>query len=76
MSFSCFAKKRTKRRRLRGTFRKGAPLRIPRRIAIRPPKMFRFSGVYSEKICKFLSRKRSKIGTFLDAGWRCGAGGS
>ena len=42
-----------------------------RRFSIRHPKMFRFSGVYSEKICNFLSCKRSKIGTFLDAGWRC-----
>ena len=38
--------------------------------------MFRFSEVYREKTYNFLSCKRSKIGTFLDAGWRGGAGDS
>ena len=36
--------------------------------------MSRFSGIYNEKIRNILSGKRSKIGTFLDAGWRGGAG--
>jgi len=45
-----------------------------RRIANRLPKMFRFSEGYHEKNCKFLSCKRSKIGTFLDAGQWCGGG--
>ena len=37
--------------------------------------MFRFSGVCMDKIRKFLNCKRSKIGTFLNAGWRCGGRG-
>jgi len=36
--------------------------------------MFRFSEVYKEKTCDILSYKRSKIGTFLNAEWRCGGG--
>ena len=52
------------------------PFGNPRRLAIRYPKMFRFSGIYKEKALKFLECKRSKIGTFLDAGWRGGAGDS
>ena len=95
MYFSCFAKKSTKRRRLKGTFRKGRtygmiatgnhtyldslrgapPLRNPcARIAIRHPKMFRFSGIYRVKTCKSLGGRCSKIGTFLDTDWRCGGG--
>ena len=45
-----------------------------RRFSARLPKMFRFSGVYQVETYSFLSCKRSKIGTFLDAGRRCGAG--
>ena len=45
-----------------------------RRFAIRYPKMFRFSGIYGEKSFNILIGKRSKIGTFLDVGWRGGAG--
>ena len=36
--------------------------------------MSRFSGIYREKACSIAKCKRSKIGTFLDAGWRGGAG--
>ena len=51
------------------------PLRIPcARHASRLPKMFRFSEVYKEKTYDILSCKRSKIGTFLNAEWRCGGG--
>ena len=39
-----------------------------RRISIRYPKMFRFSGIYIEQSYNILSCKRSKIGTFLNAG--------
>ena len=42
-----------------------------RRFASRLPKMFRFSEVYREKTCKFVSGRCSKIGTFLDTGRRC-----
>ena len=42
-----------------------------RRFAIRHPKMFRFSGVCKEKTCNIFSGRCSKIGTFLDTGWRC-----
>ena len=64
------AKKVTKEGGLRA-LRKCAPLRIPRRSSIRHPKMFRFSDVYRENIFRFLSGRCSKIGTFLDTGWRC-----
>ena len=63
------AKKVTKEGGLRA-LRKCAPLRIPRRSSIRHPKMFRFSDVYRENIFRFLSGRCSKIGTFLDTGWR------
>ena len=89
------AKKSTKRRRLKGTFRKGRtygmiatgihtyldslrgapPLKIPcARFSIRHPKMFRFSGIYREKTCRIMCGRCSKIGTFLDTGWRGGGG--
>ena len=67
-------KKVTKEVGQRGATSKSAPFGNPSRIANRHPKMFRFSGVYREKTCKFLSCKRSKIGTFLNAGWRGGGG--
>ena len=56
--------------------KEGAPFGNPRRPAIRHPKMFRFSGVYQKQISKLLSGRCSKIGTFLDTGWRCGGWGT
>ena len=38
----------------------------------RPLKMSRFSAGSAEQSCRFAECKRSKIGTFLNAGWRCG----
>ena len=43
-----------------------------RRSSHRPPKMSRFSAGSAEKTFSFAECKRSKIGTFLNAGWRCG----
>ena len=51
-----------------------SPMYPTRRIAIRPAKMSRLSLVYREKAESFFGSKRPKIGTFLDAGWRCGWG--
>ena len=75
MFFSWSPRKEPKEGDLRGHSEKACPLKKPlRRLAGRLPKMFRFSGVYQEEICRFRSCKRSKIGTFLDAGWRGGGG--
>ena len=43
-----------------------------RRVSHRPLKMFRFSADSTEQTCRFAICKRSKIGTFLNAGRRCG----
>ena len=43
-----------------------------RRVSHRPLKMSRFSAGSAVKTCRFVTCKRSKIGTFLNAGWRCG----
>ena len=60
----------------KGALRKCAPVGIPRRIANRLPKMFRFSKGYRVQGCNILSCKRSKIGTFLDAGHQGGGRGT
>jgi len=49
-----------------------APDPTPAAFDHRPLKMFRFSAGSAEQTCKFAECKRSKIGTFLNAGWRCG----
>ncbi|MBE6979820.1 MAG: hypothetical protein E7431_05545 [Ruminococcaceae bacterium] len=49
-----------------------APDPTPAAFDHRPLKMFRFSAGSTEQTCKFAECKRSKIGTFLNAGWRCG----
>ena len=73
--FLCSARKVPKEGDLGGHSEKACPPKSPlRRLADRPPKMFRFSGVYREKTCKILSGRWSKIGTFLATGWRCGGG--
>ena len=56
---------------------RGAPPRPgphSRRYDHRPLKMFRFSADSTEQACRFAICKRSKIGTFLNAGRRCGWG--
>ena len=45
-----------------------------RRFSHRPLKMSRFSAGSAMQTCRFATCKRSKIGTFLNAGWRCGGG--
>ena len=45
-----------------------------RRNDHRPLKMSRFSAGYAVQLCWFAIWKRSKIGTFLNAGRRCGWG--
>ena len=73
--FLSLNKKRTKRSQPKGRYENApSPMYPPRRVAICAPKIFRFSGHYILKILQFLSCKRSKIGTFLNAGWRCGGG--
>ena len=75
MYFSWSPRKVPKEGDSRGHSEKACPLKKPlRRLAIRHPKMFRFSSVYREKTCRFLNGRCSKIGTFLDTGWRCGGG--
>ena len=45
-----------------------------RRVSHRPLKMSRFSAGSAVQTSRFVKCKRSKIGTFLNAGWRCGGG--
>jgi len=49
-----------------------APDPTPAAFDHRPLKMSRFSAGSTEQTCRFVKCKRSKIGTFLNAGWRCG----
>ena len=49
-----------------------APAPTPAAFDRRPLKMSRFSAGSAEQTLRFVKRKRSKIGTFLNAGWRCG----
>ena len=49
-----------------------APDPTPAAFDRRPLKMSRFSAGSAEQTVRFVKRKRSKIGTFLNAGWRCG----
>ena len=49
-----------------------APDPTPAAFDHRPLKMSRFSAGSAEQSCRFAKCKRSKIGTFLNAGWRCG----
>ena len=73
--FSCFAKKSTKRRRIKGHSEKACPLKKPlRRIASQRPKMFRFLNAYNPWFCRFSLCRLPKIGTFSAVGWRCGWG--
>ena len=51
-----------------------APDPTPAAFDHRPLKMSRFSAGSAVLTCKFAECKRSKIGTFLNAGWRCGGG--
>ena len=45
-----------------------------RRVSHRPLKMSRFSAGSAVQTYRLVECKRSKIGTFLNAGWRCGGG--
>ena len=49
-----------------------APDPTPAAFDHRPLKMSRFSAGSAVKTYRFSGCKRSKIGTFLNAGWRCG----
>ena len=56
---------------------RGAPPRPgphSRRVSHRPLKMSRFSAGSAVQTSRFVKCKRSKIGAFLNAGWRCGGG--
>ena len=74
VTFLCPNKKVTKEIGIGEALRANAPSPMypTRRTDHRPLKMFRFSAGSAEQTFGFVVCKRSKIGTFLNAGWRCG----
>ncbi len=75
MYFSCFAKKSTKRRRLKEALRAKAPsLRIHPPLRQPVSKNVPIFGHLQLKIRKISPGRLPKIGTFSGVGWRCGGG--
>ena len=70
--FLSLKKKRTIINQPKGRFEQRRPLWKPPPPRHPIPENVPIFGYLHEAIFSFFSCKRSKIGTFLDAGWRCG----